>query len=152
MLEILRKDKEQKFGKKFATVGGKLVEEKKEKPLIDRFELSVKSIAVAHPKNLYEDKAKICLQTIITFTENIIKNPTEEKFKKINLSNKAVQSRIAECFAGIATLELIGFVNDSQFLTLPNVILSFTTPPSYPSFSSSTPPPPQKTQVFRTLT
>ena len=43
----------------------------------------MKSIAVAHPKNLYEDKAKICLQTIITFTENIIKNPTEEKFKKI---------------------------------------------------------------------
>ena len=31
MLEILRKDKEEKFGKKFMTVGGKIVEGKKEK-------------------------------------------------------------------------------------------------------------------------
>ena len=61
MLEILRRDKEEKFGKKFATVGGKIVEEKKEKPLIERIELSVKSIIVASPQNIFPDKAKVCL-------------------------------------------------------------------------------------------
>lgn len=49
---------------------------------------------------------------------NIIKNNGEEKFRKINLENKAFQTRIAECFGGVETLEVLGYSEENGFLVM----------------------------------
>jgi len=43
----------------------------------------------------YPDKAKVFFETAQIYINNIIKNNGEEKFRKINLENKAFQSRVA---------------------------------------------------------
>ena len=41
--------------------------------------------------------------------ENIIKTPEEEKFRKINLTNKGFQKRIGKVIGGKFFMKLIGF-------------------------------------------
>lgn len=66
----------------------------------------------------YPDKAKVFFETAQIYVNNIIKNNGEEKFRKINLENKAFQSRVAEVFGGVETLEVIGYVSEGGFLVL----------------------------------
>jgi hypothetical protein len=49
---------------------------------------------------------------------NIVKNNGEEKFRKINKENKAFQSRVAEVFGGVETLQVIGYEDDAGFWVL----------------------------------
>lgn len=46
----------------------------------------------------------------------MVNNPTEEKFRKINLENKAYQTRVGECFGAKESLEYLGFVEEGTFL------------------------------------
>ena len=66
----------------------------------------------------YPDKAKTFFETTKIYVGNIIKNNGEEKFRKINLENKAFKSRIAECFAGVETLEVLGYTEEDGFLIM----------------------------------
>lgn len=56
--------------------------------------------------------AKTCLKTCCTFLRNIVKDPSNEKFQKINLDNNAVQTRIAKVNGGLAILKGAGFKNN----------------------------------------
>jgi hypothetical protein len=49
------------------------------------------------------------------------KNPDEEKFRKIRLSNPSFQERVGSLNEGVQFLELCGFVKDEsgEFLFLP---------------------------------
>jgi len=66
----------------------------------------------------YPDKAKTFFETAQIYVNNIIKNNGEEKFRKINKENKAFQSRIVETFAGVETLQVIGYEEDGNFLVM----------------------------------
>lgn len=66
----------------------------------------------------YPDRAKVFFDTANIYVSNIIKNNGEEKTRKINKSNKAFQERIANCFAGVETLEVIGFKEEEGFMVM----------------------------------
>ena len=56
----------------------------------------------------------------INILGNLIKNPEEEKFQKINLDNKAYKKRVGNVLGGKVLLEAIGFVEKDGFLVMEN--------------------------------
>ncbi|XP_062219122.1 uncharacterized protein LOC133918965 [Phragmites australis] len=69
-----------------------------------------------------EDDAKVkrAFQTLLTYIGNVAKNPDEEKFRKIRLSNATFQERVGNLHGGIEFLQLCGFekLEDNEFLFL----------------------------------
>jgi len=57
------------------------------------------SALMIHTLNKNKEKVKVCIDTLMKYLDNIINNPTEEKFWKIRQSNKAFQERVA-CVQG----------------------------------------------------
>ena len=49
------------------------------------------------------------IQTLVFFVENIIKDPKEEKFKKIRVNNAGVQKKVIPLIGGVEFLEIVGF-------------------------------------------
>ncbi|KAH7521749.1 hypothetical protein FEM48_Zijuj07G0065500 [Ziziphus jujuba var. spinosa] len=74
-------------------------------------------------QNHKEDDAKVkkAFQTLLTFVGNVARNPDEEKFRKIRLSNQSFQERVGALRGGIEFLELCGFEKQEggEFLILP---------------------------------
>ncbi|KAF5738504.1 UBX domain-containing protein 4 [Tripterygium wilfordii] len=74
-------------------------------------------------QNHKDDDAKVkrAFQTLLTYIGNVVKNPDEEKFRKIRLSNQSFQDRVGALRGGIEFLELCGFekMEDNEFLFLP---------------------------------
>ncbi|GLT57265.1 hypothetical protein SLA2020_302510 [Shorea laevis] len=65
-------------------------------------------------------KVKRAFQTLLTYIGNVAKNPDEEKFRKIRLTNQTFQDRVGALKGGIEFLELCGFekVESDEFLFL----------------------------------
>lgn len=59
-------------------------------------------------KNHKDEDARVkrAFQTLFTYAGNVVKNPDEEKFRKIRLSNQAFQDRVGGLKGGIEFLEL----------------------------------------------
>lgn len=55
-------------------------------------------------------QVNICIETLCKYIENIVSNPTEEKFHKIRMSNKAYQERILPVEGTKEFLEAAGFI------------------------------------------
>ncbi|OEL22113.1 hypothetical protein BAE44_0016867 [Dichanthelium oligosanthes] len=66
-------------------------------------------------------KVKRAFQTLLTYVGNVAKNPDEEKFRKIRLTNATFQERVGNLHGGIEFLELCGFekLDGNEFLFLP---------------------------------
>ncbi|KAG2726501.1 hypothetical protein I3760_01G115600 [Carya illinoinensis] len=73
-------------------------------------------------QNHKDDDAKVkrAFQTLLTFVGNVARNPDEEKFRKIRLSNQSFQERVGAFSGGIEFLELCGFekIEGGEFLFL----------------------------------
>lgn len=61
----------------------------------------------AHPDN--SAGVTTCFQTMQKYLANIYKDPTQEKFRNIRLSNPAFQQRVGAFKGSIEALELCGF-------------------------------------------
>jgi len=59
-----------------------------------------------------EERAKVAWQTLLKYLGNIVKNPDEEKFRNIKLSNEAFQKRVGSATGGIEFMEVSGFQRD----------------------------------------
>ena len=58
-----------------------------------------------------KDKAKLCIETLNRYLENIIKSPSEEKYRKIRKNNKVFQERVASMKGARELLVMaVGFV------------------------------------------
>lgn len=68
--------------------------------------------------NTQEINKTIVLQTLQSIIQNIIENPNNEKFKKIQLKNEKFQKRILEeSFEAYKLLETLGFKRkDEEFV------------------------------------
>lgn len=55
-------------------------------------------------------QVNVCNETLCKYIENIVSNPTEEKYRKIRMSNKAFQERIQPIEGTKEFLEAAGFV------------------------------------------
>ncbi|GFO23227.1 ubx domain-containing protein 6 [Plakobranchus ocellatus] len=69
--------------------------------LLDNYEdePELTSALMIYTLNKNKEKVQVCIDTLVKYLDNIINNPTEEKFWKIRQSNKAFQERVA-CMKG----------------------------------------------------
>jgi hypothetical protein len=65
--------------------------------------------------------AKTCFKTIGIYLSNVLKEPDNDKFKKINLGNEAFNKRVGKITGGILILKGAGFVEQEDFLVLDNI-------------------------------
>ncbi|GAB4822019.1 hypothetical protein N2152v2_009065 [Parachlorella kessleri] len=77
------------------------------------------AVKKGHPGE--DERVKTCFQTLMKFCANVATNPGEEKFRKIRLTNPAVQQRVGSMQGAVEFLELCGFQRDSsgEWLELP---------------------------------
>jgi len=55
---------------------------------------------------------------LLKYVGNVVKNPEEEKFRHIRLSNAAFQQKVASVSGGVEFLNLCGFHRDGDFLVM----------------------------------
>ena len=114
MLKKLERDKRERFGDKVVV--------KKEKKKSDRQRFSE---IYSKMYNIYRmgqiQLLMRCLKTMRIYLKNIIKNPTEIKFRKINSSNKGFCNRIKDVIGGTNLLEIFGFQLIDGFYLMENV-------------------------------
>ncbi|KAF3435958.1 hypothetical protein FNV43_RR23050 [Rhamnella rubrinervis] len=74
-------------------------------------------------RNHKDDDARVrrAFETLLVYLGNVAKNPNEEKFRTIRLSNPLFQDRVASLKGGVEFLELCGFERSEggEFLYLP---------------------------------
>ncbi|KAF8653795.1 hypothetical protein HU200_061916 [Digitaria exilis] len=74
-------------------------------------------------KNHKDDSARVtrAYQILLKIIANIVKNPAEDKFRRIRLSNPVFKDRVGDLQGGIEFLELCGFqrLSASGFLFMP---------------------------------
>ncbi|PRQ25505.1 putative peptide-N(4)-(N-acetyl-beta-glucosaminyl)asparagine amidase [Rosa chinensis] len=60
---------------------------------------------------IWDDDARVrrAFQTLLIYVGNVAKNPDQEKFRKIRLSNPSFSDRVGRLIGGIEFLELCGF-------------------------------------------
>jgi PUB domain. len=51
----------------------------------------------------------VCLKTLIAYIKNIVEKPNEQKFRKINMENKAYKTRVKPFVGAKALLLAVGF-------------------------------------------
>lgn len=69
------------------------------------------SVMMIHTFNKDKDKVKSAVDIISKYVDNICKNPSEEKYRKIKLSNKVFQEKV-RCVEGSREfLEALGFIS-----------------------------------------
>uniref|UniRef100_A0A1A8NMN3 UBX domain-containing protein 6 n=1 Tax=Nothobranchius rachovii TaxID=451742 RepID=A0A1A8NMN3_9TELE len=87
------------------------------------------SVMMIHTFNKDRDKVKTAVDIISKYVENICKNPTEEKYRKIKVSNKVFQEKVHPVEGSREFLQALGFISvmlpvedqeeDEEFLVLP---------------------------------
>jgi len=113
MLEQLARDKEERFGKKFDPMTQTA---KKEYTPYENAEHYLKAIKTLYPTFRAGDTTKNCFSTIKVILANIVKNPTEEKFRKVKTTNPNFQERVGKLELAIKVLNAIGFKQVDEFL------------------------------------
>ncbi|XP_059197926.1 UBX domain-containing protein 6 [Centropristis striata] len=69
------------------------------------------SVMMVHTFNKDKEKVKAAVDIISKYIENICKNPTEEKYRKIKLSNKVYQEKVRSVEGSREFLEALGFTS-----------------------------------------
>lgn len=93
-------------------------EEAKEKSGKDLAETGIATIATLYTEFRAPGVAQTCFKTLITLLSNVLKDPTNEKFRKVNLDNEAIKKRVATINGGISVLKGAGFTkaDDGNYL------------------------------------
>jgi len=65
------------------------------------------------------DKAQETLELIEKLTRNVVRNPAEEKFRRIKLSNPKIAAAITEVPFAVDVLREMGWAEDADGLVLP---------------------------------
>lgn len=116
MMEQLARDKEERFGKKFDTFTQQ--ETKKEHTPFENFDYYIKAHKTLFPKFRAQDETLTCFNTLRVILNNIVKNPNEEKFRKVKWTNPNVAARVGKYNLAVKALKAIGFVEDGEFWAL----------------------------------
>ncbi|XP_062078113.1 uncharacterized protein LOC133782759 [Humulus lupulus] len=80
----------------------------------------LRSLKHNHMNN--EAKVRKAFQTLLTYVGNVARNPDQEKFRKIRMSNPIFKERVGSVKGGVEFLELCGFERreeGEEFLYLP---------------------------------
>jgi hypothetical protein len=104
--ESLRREKEERFGKKSAEA---------EKPPEERIRGALNAIKTLYPDYRNPGVARTAMSTLRAYTNNILSNPTEVKFRSIKQDNKAFQERVSKVTGGLNFLRAVGFSEENGF-------------------------------------
>ncbi|XP_008482092.1 UBX domain-containing protein 6-like, partial [Diaphorina citri] len=77
--------------------------------LEDEQEAGLTACLIIRTLNLESDKVDLCIETILKYLKNILQNPGEEKYRKIRLSNRIFQERVACMEGALEFLRACGF-------------------------------------------
>lgn len=86
--------------------------------MIEKIRQKLVELKKAHPDN--SAGVTTCFSTIQKYLGNVYRDPEQEKFRSIRLSNAAFQQRVAAFTGSIEILELCGFqvhLQGAQMLT-----------------------------------
>ena len=72
-------------------------------------EQGLTAVLIIHTCNSPRDKVEVCVETLCKYIDNIVNNPTEQKFRKIRKSNKAFRERVAALEGSEEFLQGCGF-------------------------------------------
>ena len=72
-------------------------------------EQGLTAVLIIHTCNSPRDKVEVCVETLCKYIDNIVNNPTEQKFRKIRKSNKAFKERVAALEGSEEFLQGCGF-------------------------------------------
>jgi len=82
---------------------------------------------IIHTLNKDAEKVKVCVDTLTKYLDNIIQNPSEEKFRKIRKSNKAFTERVSSLEGADIFLSAVGFdevcIDGQDFWRFPDHLL-----------------------------
>ena len=67
---------------------------KPEKPPAEQVEHGIKTVLTLYTESRSPGVAKTCLSTCCTLMKNVLKDQANEKFRKVNLDNNAVKTRV----------------------------------------------------------
>ena len=81
----------------------------------------IKTIKTVYNPFRAADTLKNCFKTLKILLSNILKNPNEDKFKTIKLSNPNIHERIGKISIALKLLEELGFVKNDEVMTVGNV-------------------------------
>lgn len=86
----------------------------------ERMRECLRSLRRNHKDN--DARVRQAFQTLLIYVGNVARNPNEEKFRKIRLSNPLFLDRVGSLIGGIEFLELCGFetTEGGEFLYLPH--------------------------------
>eukprot|EP00041_Stephanoeca_diplocostata_P003450 m.34769 g.34769 ORF g.34769 m.34769 type:complete len:489 (-) comp14324_c0_seq5:363-1829(-) len=72
------------------------------------------SAALIHTSCQDETQRDVCINTMLKYITNIAKNPQEEKYRRIRLSNDAFQNRVASVDGALDFLRAAGFCDEES--------------------------------------
>ena len=108
MREILERDKRERFGGSAAAASSAAAKQPEKTPQ-EQIEHGIKTVKTLYTEIRQPGVANTCLKTAATMIKNVLKDPTNEKFKRINLDNEAVQKRLGKVNGGLAIMRGAGF-------------------------------------------
>ena len=117
VLEEIERDKAERMGKKYVPPEQKQKVYTKE----ENIQYFIKTIKTVYNPFRAADTLKNCFKTLKIILANIIKNPNEDKFKTIKLSNPNVHERIGKISIALKLLEELGFVHEDEIMKVTNV-------------------------------
>ena len=117
VLEEIERDKAERMGKKYVPPEQKQKVYTKE----ENIQYFIKSIKTVYNPFRAGDTLKNCFKTLKIILNNILKNPNEDKFKTIKLSNPNVHERIGKISIALKMLEELGFVHEDEVMKVTNV-------------------------------
>ena len=130
-MERLKKEREEKESAK-RKIMEEIEKDRKDRGLKPQSQIKkpIDEVYIEVLKNMHKiysdpEIIKICISTIIiylsTFSiilENFIKDPTEEKYRKINAENPNFKARVGEIMGGRNLLKEVGFEENGTFLVI----------------------------------
>ena len=106
MLQRLEDDKRDRFGANYVAQEA----QKKEKPPKELIDTGIKTVNQIYTNSRAPGVAKTCFKTCSTFGTNVLKDPSQEKFRKVNLDNENVKKRVGDLSGAKSILKGMGFI------------------------------------------
>ena len=102
----MERDKAERFGKSYVP---KTAQVKSAKKSFEEIYEKMRKIYLGQPEGM-----RVCFKTLLVYMGNLVKDPNEPKFRKINAKNPNFVARVANVLGGMVILKDCGFEEDSE--------------------------------------